>query len=184
MWVEPAAVSRGEQQRWVGLRAMKRLKSSVCQIEKHSCESGVKFERAGWVFSQWREKQKDFSLNFLWGRRAAVWGFRNLFCWVFFFLNEDVWRTFLEIFFTKQESVSEQILPAAERKCWRSAAVGEGNSSQKLNRVCQLHLLRSWSRCCFCLFDCQALKFTFLFWYEVTLGFLLFYLKLVCFRPR
>lgn len=40
MWVEPAAVSRGEQQRWVGLRAMKRLKSSVCQIEKHSCESG------------------------------------------------------------------------------------------------------------------------------------------------
>lgn len=61
----------------------------------------------------------------------------------FFFKAKTFEGLFLEIFFTKQESVSEQILPAAERKCWRSAAVGEGNSSQKLNRVCQLHLLRS-----------------------------------------
>lgn len=118
MWVEPAAVSRGEQQRWVGLRAMKRLKSSVCQVE-NTRESGVKFERAGWVFSRWREKQqKDFSCNFLWGRRAGVWGFRSLGFFGGFF--EDVWRTFLEMFFTKQESVSAQILPAAERKCWPS----------------------------------------------------------------
>lgn len=64
-------------------------------------------------------------------------------CFVGFFKAKTFEGLFLEIFFTKQESVSEQILPAAERKCWRSAAVGEGNSSQKLNRVCQLHLRRS-----------------------------------------
>lgn len=130
MWVEPAAVSRGEQQRWVGLRAMKSLKSSVCQVE-NTRESGVKFERAGWVFSRWREKQqKDFSCNFLWGRRAGVWGFRSLgFLGVFF---EDVWRTFLEMFFTKQESVSAQILPAAERKCWPSGLSASSAALMKL----------------------------------------------------
>ena len=152
MWVEPAAVSRGEQQRWVGLRAMKRLKSSVCQIEKYSCESGVKSERAGWVFSQWREEQKDFSFNFLWRRRAKVWGFRSL--GFFFFCLFFKWRRFWEIFFQKTRvskwadspSSWEEVLAFSSSQ-WRKliTETQQGLSASSAALVKPLLLLSFWS---------------------------------------
>lgn len=102
MWVEPAAVSRGEQQRWVGLRAMKRLKSSVCQIENThvsqewslnelvefsvsdersrkisvltSCEEEEPVSGICFLFLFFKRRRlKDFFVNFLHKIRVSKW---------------------------------------------------------------------------------------------------------------